>query len=69
MITSRPRVARALRIIEQQIGRAMRGHDPRFEWALPSRSSVSAAGRSVSQSELEPMMMPTSGFIAVDCSR
>jgi hypothetical protein len=31
---------------------------------MPSLSSASAAARIVSQSEDEPMMMPTSGFIA-----
>ena len=30
---------------------------------MPSLSSASAAARIVSQSEVEPMMMPTSGFI------
>jgi hypothetical protein len=30
---------------------------------MPNRSRISAAGRIVSQSEAEPMMMPTSGFM------
>jgi hypothetical protein len=30
---------------------------------MPSLSSASAAARIVSQSEVDPMMMPTSGFI------
>ena len=41
----------------------MRGDDAHLV-RHAKRSSVSAAGCRVSQSELDPMMMPTSGFTA-----
>ena len=63
MMTSRPR-ARALGgVFEQQVRSAVGGDHPHLVRNVPSFSSVSAALRRVSQSEAEPMMMPTSTFI------
>ena len=56
--------ARALRVFEQQVRRAVRRDDARFVARCRGVSSVSAAGCRVSQSDFEPMMMPTSGFMA-----
>ena len=62
-------LARGAGVFEQQVRRAMCRDDARFERRRRARCSVSAAGCSVSQSDFEPMMMPTSGFMRADCSR
>jgi hypothetical protein len=52
------------RIVEQEVGRAgARRTTTHFACGTPMFSRQVAAGRIVSQSEREPMMMPTSGFI------
>ena len=62
MMTSRPRPRRGPGVLEQQIRRAMRGDDAGL---VGDAEAVERVGGvlSVSQSEVDPMMMPTSGFI------
>ena len=52
-------------IFVKPLGRPVRGDDLASRARTPSWSSVSAAWRIVSQSELLPMMMPTSGSVIV----
>ena len=54
--------ARAGGVLEQQVGRAVRGHHAHLVGDA-ELVEHSAAACIVSQSDAEPMMMPTSGFI------
>ena len=56
MITSMPRVLGRGRVFRHQPRRAVRGDDFRSRAATPKLSSISAAWRMVSQSDLLPMM-------------
>ncbi len=62
MSTSMPRPAAAEAYSNSRSG-VRCAETTRTSWAMPSLSSNSPAGRRHSQSEAEPMMMPTSGFI------
>ena len=51
-------------VLEEQVRRAMRRDDAHFVRRHPSVSRVSAADLRVSQSEVDPMMMPIKGLTA-----
>jgi hypothetical protein len=63
-----PALRRRMGIIVEPLGRAVGRDDPRF-MGDAERSSVSAAWRIVSQSDVLPMMIPTSGSAIRPCSR
>ena len=67
MITCKPRACRARRILDHPDPACDAPTRPSHSCATPKRVSISAACRIVSQSDLLPMMMPTSGCMAGYC--
>ena len=61
MITSSPRPS-ALAAYSNISSGVRCAEITRASWGMPSRSSISAAPASASQSEREPMIRPTSGL-------